>query len=523
VQPRALTRLPARRTARRAARAAVLAALALTGSAAAVGAAPVHVGAARHGADLSAPPTPDECLAYTGGRCLTPAGLRSAYDLDGLAAAGTTGAGVTIGIVDSFGSPTIAHDLTVYDRQYDLPAIDLRVITPEGPPPAYDAQNSDRVGWADESTLDVEVAHTIAPFAAIVLIETPTSETEGLAGFPQIIAAENYVISHHLVDVLSQSFAATEATFTSAAQVRQLSAEVYPAAEKAGVTVLSSSGDNGPTDDRVDETTLYTTPQTDWPASDPLVTSVGGTMLDIGADGSRTSPDAAWGGQPGGGAGGGGRSTIFPRPAFQASVAGVVGDHRGVPDISLDAASSSGLITYGSFGGGDGWSVGGGTSQASPLLAGIVALADQKAHGRVGYLDPLLYGTLDHAADGIVDVTRGSNDLVDPGGKPDPVPGYAAAPGYDLATGLGTIDGGLFVPALAAVGVEQHQPLGPAGCPPGGDDRALQQAGARHHRRRAAGAGPRRPRRGRAPGTPELIVVPRPRQLLRSGAGRVVR
>lgn len=428
---------------------------ALTATAGAASPAPAR-GAAHQVGSLQAPPTGDECVALTGGRCLTPAQLSAAYDLDGLRAAGTNGTGVTIGIVDSFGSPTLAHDLAVYDEHYGLPPIDLQVITPAGKPPAFDRHDSDMAGWAGETTLDVEVAHTIAPGAKIVLIATPTSETEGITGFPNIITAENYAISHHLVDILSQSFAATEATFTSPAQVRQLSAQVYPAARAAGVTVLSSSGDNGPTDVMLDAKTLYRMPQVDWPASDPLVTAVGGTMLDVGPGGARQSPDAAWGGQPGGGAAGGGLSGVFARPPFQSAIAAIAGEHRAVPDISLDASPSSGLITYGSYGGG-GWSVGGGTSQAAPLLAGIVALADQRAHGRAGYLNDVLYGTLARQpGGGVVDVTRGSNDLSDPAND---VPGYPASAGYDLATGLGTVDGGAFVQALTTAVAGRTLPL----------------------------------------------------------------
>ncbi|HEY5335003.1 MAG TPA: S53 family peptidase, partial [Mycobacteriales bacterium] len=366
---------------------------------------------------LDAPPTPDQCLTATGGRCLTPALLRTAYDLDGLSAQGLTGAGVTIGIVDSFGSPTLAHDLAVYDAQYDLPALDLQVISPVGTPPAFDAGDSDMVGWAAETTLDVEVAHSVAPGAKIVVIETPTSETEGLQGFPEILKAESYVLDHHLVDLISQSFAATEPTFTDPDQIRALSAEVYPKARTLGVTVLSSSGDNGPTDVHLDQHTLYDHRVVDWPASDPLVTSVGGTRLDLGANGAREQPDAAWGGD--GGAGGGGTSSVFARPSYQNSVASVVGAHRGIPDISLDASTASGVITYGSYDGG-GWSVGGGTSQAAPILAGIVALADQQAHARIGFLNDALYGPLAGSpTGGIVDVTRGSNGL----GSTSTVPG----------------------------------------------------------------------------------------------------
>ncbi|MGH3744544.1 MAG: S53 family peptidase [Mycobacteriales bacterium] len=433
------------------------------------------VAPARSAPALASPPTPEQCLAATGGRCLTPALLQKAYDLQGLYGQGLTGAGVTIGIVDSFGSPTLAHDLAVYDAQYHLPELDLQVISPVGTPPAFDGHDSDVVGWAAETTLDVEVAHSVAPGAKIVLIETPTSETEGLQGFPEILRAEGYVLDHDLVDVISQSFAATEPTFTGPAEVRGLSAQVYPRARAAGVTVVSSSGDNGPTDVQLDQKTLYDRRVVDWPASDPLVTSVGGTRLDLGADGGREAPDQAWGGDEG--AGGGGLSAIFARPAYQDPVSSVVGDHRGIPDISLDASTSSGVITYGSYDGG-GWSLGGGTSQAAPILAGIVALADQKAHARVGFLNDALYGTLATSpAGGIVDVTRGSDDL----GAGSSVPGYAARRGYDLATGLGTVDAGRFVPAVVAATASQRRPLasadgGPASPDPAGAGDAIPRA-----------------------------------------------
>lgn len=396
------------------------------------------------------PPTPEECILRSGGRCVDPQQLAAAYGVTGLHARGITGTGVTVAIVDSFGSPTLRQDLAVYDATYHLPPLDLLVITPAGAPPPFDRANADMVGWAGETTLDVEVLHAIAPGARLLVVETPTSETEGLQGFPEIIKAENDVLAHQRADIITQSFAATEPTFDSPAQLRALSEQVYPLAKAKGVTVLSSSGDSGPTDVMVDLSTLFTRPTADWPASDPLVTAVGGTLLHIGPDGSRAAPDSAWGGQAGGGAAGGGRSDVFRRPAFQTSVATVVGDHRGVPDIALDASPASGLITYGTYAG-RGWAVGGGTSQASPLLAGIVALADQLAAGRVGYLNDYLYGAASRGpAAGIVDVTRGSNDLVDAAGKRNPVPGYGATAGYDLATGLGTVNGAAFVPALAA-------------------------------------------------------------------------
>lgn len=374
---------------------------------------------------------------------------------------GLTGKGVAIGIVDSFGSPTLRQDLQVFDQAYGLPSVDLRIVTPAGAPPSFDVNNADMVGWATETTLDVEAAHAVAPEARIVLIETPTSETEGLQGFPEIIKAEQAVLAADRVDVLSQSFAATEQTFDSVARIQRLSSEIYPRAREAGVTVVSSSGDNGPTDDMLDMRSLYSYAVTSWPASDPLVTSVGGTRVLVGPDGRRLQPDSAWGGAGVSGAGGGGRSIVFGQPAYQAPVAATARGRRAVPDVSLDADPATGLTIYGSFDGGD-WSVGGGTSQAAPILAGIVALADQAAGKRIGFLNDALYALASHAdhgaSAGIVDVTSGSNSL--PGRTA--VPGYSAAAGYDLATGLGSVNAALFVPAIVRATAAQAKPLAAA-------------------------------------------------------------
>ena len=427
----------------------------------AAGRAPSSPRPARGGAvaarGLSRPPTPEECLRATGARCLTPAMLRAAYGLPPLGGPGPTGAGVTVGIVDSFGSPTLARDLAAYDQQFGLPPLDLQVVSPAGPPPPFRAADHDMAGWAGETTLDVEVVHAIAPGARILLATTPVAETEGLQGFPEIVTSENAILDR--IDVLTQSFAATEPTFDSPDQIRALSARIYPRARQAGVTVLASSGDNGPVDEMLDQHTLFTRPVTDWPASDPLVTAVGGSVVRVAADGSRIVPDSAWGGVPGGGAGGGGRSEVFGRPAFQDGVAAVVGEHRGVPDLALDASGVTGLITYGSYDA-TGWSVGGGTSQAAPILAGIVALADGQAGARLGFLNDALYQLAAAGrAGGIVDITDGSNQLVDATGRPNPVPGYPARPGYDLATGLGTVDAARLIPALINARRGQTSPL----------------------------------------------------------------
>jgi subtilase family serine protease len=152
-------------------------------------------------------------------------------------------------LVDSFGSPTIRGDLRTFDQAFNLPAPpSFRIIQPAGAVPQYDPTNYDMGGWAFETTLDVEYAHAMAPGANILLVETPVDETLGVQGFPQMIEAENYVINHHLGDVISQSFGATEETFPNAGSIYALRS-AYLNALIHRVTVLSASGDGGATDD----------------------------------------------------------------------------------------------------------------------------------------------------------------------------------------------------------------------------------------------------------------------------------
>src|SRR5207244_8277175 len=102
----------------------------------------------------------------------------------------------------------------------------------------------DKTGWALEVVLDVEWAHAIAPGANILLVHTPTAETLGVQGFPQMMMAEDYVVKHHLADVISQSFASAEDAFGSTQSLLRLRYAFVDAAN-AGITVLGSSGDGG--------------------------------------------------------------------------------------------------------------------------------------------------------------------------------------------------------------------------------------------------------------------------------------
>jgi subtilase family serine protease len=437
------------------------------GAAAAAAAVTVWPGAIRAGQAREAdagPYTTAQCEQAYRVACYGPAQIRRAYDLPALYAAGVTGRGTTIVIVDSYGSPTIRNDLAVFDRTYQIPAPPrFQIIRPEGRMPAYDPASSDMVGWASETTLDVEWAHAVAPEANILLVETPVSETEGVHGFPQIIAAEKYVLSHYHVDVISQSFSATEETFPSPASVQALRG-AYQAAEKDHVTVLAASGDSGAADLGPDEATYYPYRVTSWPDSDPLVTGVGGTQLHFTARGAPAVP-TVWNdtynpkaneftdGDPGPNplASGGGTSIFFTRPSYQGGVQDVVHGSRGVPDISMSAACNGSVNTYDSFAGAPaGWSPTCGTSEATPLFAGVVALADQVAGHSLGLINPALYQLAARHAPGIVEVTSGSNTVsFTQGGRQQTVTGFRAGPGYDLATGLGTVDARYFVPELA--------------------------------------------------------------------------
>jgi len=374
---------------------------------------------------------------------LTPYQIRAAYNLPPLYRKGITGKGETIVIVDPFGSPTIGADLQHFDAVFGLPAPpSFRVVQPAGRVPRF-RQTYNQIVSAVETTLDVEWAHVIAPGAGILLVETPTAEVEGATGFPQIVQAEQYVIRRHLGGVVSMSLGATEETFASKAQLLSFRSAFELAAEpQYRVTMVAASGDTGASGYTYSTKSLYASPVVGWPASDPLVTAVGGTQLDLTASGSRRKPDVAWN------LSGGGLSSVFARPAYQDAV--VHYGMRAIPDISMDAACQSATAIYFSFLPAARWAQGCGTSLATPLFAAIVALADQVAGHPLGLINPALYRMAAAHDKGIVDIVSGSNAIaVTEHGVPHTVPGWAAGPGYDLVSGLGTVDARYFVPELA--------------------------------------------------------------------------
>ena len=179
-----------------------------------------------------------------------------------------------------------------------------------------------------------------------------------------------------------------------------------------------------------------------WPSSDPLVTSVGGLSLSI--SGTSPYPETAapvvWN-EGRTGAGGGGDSAAFSIPSYQTAVSTIVGAWRGTPDVSMSASTAGGAEIYET--GAGGWVPVGGTSEATPEFAGVIAIADQVAGAGLGDIDPALYAMETAGDAGIVDVTAGNNSF-------NGVAGYEAGPGYDMASGIGTVNATSFVPELVA-------------------------------------------------------------------------
>jgi subtilase family serine protease len=445
----------------------------------------------------SAPAPPPESACFAAGvRCFTPQSMTAGYNFGPVYASGWTGKGKTIAIIDSFGSPSIADDLHVFDTAFglqpmcgetgvtctpDMPTFSILEVqgspAPLPQPPNKGTGQENHFAWAVEVSLDVEWAHATAPGANIILVTTPTAETLGVQGFPPMMKAVQYVVDHHLADVISMSLSAGEGTFKNGSAALMNLRKALMDAQANGVTVLAATGDNGSANvlkEPVKIQPLIPYPSIGWPASDPLVTAVGGTYHctdptnTTGPVVDSTDPPVNCQDHPGEAevgwiAGGGGYSIFFSRPDYQnnlpagssyvGSSIGAPGPNtnmRGVPDVAYQASGRTAPLVYlGAFG----WFTVGGTSCSTPQWAGLVAIADQISGTDLGFINPGLYkiGTIPsrYAAD-FFDVTQGNNALYAP-----IIPGYFASPGWDAVTGLGTPNAANLAPDLVAA-VQGH-------------------------------------------------------------------
>ena len=396
----------------------------------------------------TADPAIDVCPTGLGrsASCYTPHSLRVAYGIDSLFQQGFNGKGQTVVVIDSFGSPTLQQDVDVFDQQFGLPPITVQVISPLNEPP-YDPRN-DRPGWAGETTLDVEMIHAIAPDAGIVVLTSPVAETEGTIGLPEFLQLEEYAVNHHLGNIISQSWGASEVTLKDSAgqqEIKQWDTFFHQTTTQEGITFFTGSGDNGATD-YADQTgkTLSPTPTTSFPADDPWVTSVGGTSL---RHNGTSILESAWNSSTG--ASGGGFSTFFATPSYQQKLPFAVrtqlANRRGVPDVAADADPATGMAIYVN----GLWDQGGGTSAGAPLWAALMAIANQMAGHPLGFINPALYklAMSSKYTQDFRDITVGNNSVDD--GLVNVV-GYDAVQGWDPVTGWGSPIADKLLPDLIA-------------------------------------------------------------------------
>jgi hypothetical protein len=342
-------------------------------------------------------------LATAGPTGYTPAQIRQAYGFNNISFNNGTvagdGTGTTIAIVDAYDDPRIANDLHQFDVQFGLPDPVLTKVNQNGGS-SLPAANA---GWITEIALDVEWAHAIAPGANILLVEAANSS------FDNLLTAVNYARNAPGVVAVSMSWGGDEFSGENSYD----SYFTTPSGH-AGVTFVASSGDSGA--------------PASYPAISPNVLSVGGTTLNITSQGDYLS-ESGWSGS------GGGISGYESQPAYQQGIVTQSTVSRTDPDVAYDADPNSGFPVYDSYNNraATPWDQWGGTSDAAPQWAALIAIADQgRALAGQGSLDgatqtlPLLYAM---SASDFHDVT---------GGTSDGTPRYSAGPGYDLVTGLGT-------------------------------------------------------------------------------------
>lgn len=447
-------------------------------------------------------PLPYETCGYLPGQ------FRSAYGVAAQVTAGQSGQGETVAIVDAYASPTLLSDVQTYDETADpthpLSSSQFSTLYPS----SYDEPTlCTASGWYTEQTIDVTAVHAMAPGAHILYAASPNC-------LNTLTDTVGTVVDGHLANVVTDSWGYTGGDLLLGPATRLPMQDILLMADGTGVSVLFSSGDDG------DNFPVLGVTAPDYPASSPYDTAVGGTTLQIGASGQRIG-ELGWStyhsylctkvlfGTLGctkttkdtwlpllfdGGAGGG-TSYNYAQPWYQTGIvpssmshenAPVVGPTpmRVVPDFAMDADPSTGLRIgqTQTFPNGVYWATSrwGGTSVASPLLAGVVALADQAAGASLGFLNPALYKLDTTHPSAIYDVVPGGKqgeERVTYANRFDATTGLlystriityegtetycngatncatrkntlVTQPGYDNMTGLGT-PGKNFVSALA--------------------------------------------------------------------------
>lgn len=392
----------------------------------------------------------------------TPQQIKGAY---GLGSTALDGSGQTVAIIDAYAAPTIVADVNQWSSLRSVPQLRGGQFTQVVAPGTYhhpeQGLKQDPQGWYGEETLDVEAVHGMAPGADIVFVGAPNS-------FQDLDAALNHVVDRGLAQIVSNSYG-WDTELLPQGFIKPFEDTILQGAIE-GIGIYFSSGDNG------DESLVEGYVTADWPASSPFVTAVGGTTLAVGSTnnylfetgwGTYTSKwtGANWSPAAPGiwlYGGGGGVSRIFAEPWYQTGVVpssvfsaqGRTG--RAVPDVSADGDPNTGYLVGETQTFPDGtvkyseYRLGG-TSLSCPLMAGIMALADQHLGKPHGFANPVFYAhpgafrdVVTPASTVAVVRTNYVNSVDASGGlsyvlrTEDQTLSLHTTPGYDDVTGLGS-------------------------------------------------------------------------------------
>jgi kumamolisin len=344
--------------------------------------------------------------------------------------AGVNGAGQTIGILE-LGGGYNASDLSSYFAGLGIAEPKVTAVSVDGATNSPNQPGSPTDPNADgEVGLDIEVTGSIAPGANIaVYFTTNTSQ-----GFVDALTTAIHDTANGPPSVISISWGSAESNWT--AQSMTVFDDACQSAVALGITITVASGDNGSSDGGSGN-------NVDFPASSPHVLGCGGTEL-IAANGA-IQEEVVWNDQPqGGGASGGGVSSVFPIPPWQMKSnvpkPPTSSGGRGVPDVAGDASPETGYNVL--FDGQSG--VVGGTSAVAPLWAALIALLNQQRGSNIGFANLTLY---QNAENGFHDITKGNNGA------------YSAEPGWDPCTGLGSPNGGQLSQIFATTTTGAAQPV----------------------------------------------------------------
>jgi pseudomonalisin len=384
-----------------------------------------------------------------GAHYLSPADFATIYDVSSLYHQAYDGSGETIAIVGR--SDISVPDIRVFRSQFGLIAKDPKIIVNGRDP------GSSVTGDLDEAMLDVEWSGAVANRATIDYVTTASTATSD-----GVFLSAQYVVNHNLAPILSVSYGLCESSLGASGS--SFFNSLWQQATAQGITVLVSAGDSGAAGcDAASQPKATQGRGVNGLCSTPYSTCVGGTGFNdtsnpalywsnansaSGASVLSYVPELAWNESGAGGlwASGGGPSAIYPKPSWQIGLGVPVDGKRDVPDVSLTAAAHDAYVVQVN-GAMYGFS---GTSAASPSFAGLLALVAQKQATRLGNANPALYklAAAQHTAGTTApavfhDVLSGNNSV--PG-----VAGYSAGSGYDMVTGLGSIDAEKLVTAWGA-------------------------------------------------------------------------